>query len=103
MPRSLWWKSSAGRWSEHSAHWSRICCNCGWRWGPPGHEPAVLDQRSSLLSRLLMAVGALCGAVAASRMIESDFDVGIPVLCIGTYHVGGAGKTPATLALVRLL
>jgi tetraacyldisaccharide 4'-kinase len=24
-------------------------------------------------------------------------------LCIGNYHVGGAGKTPATLALVRLL
>jgi tetraacyldisaccharide 4'-kinase len=50
-----------------------------------------------------MPLGALYGAVAASRMMQPGFDVGIPVLCIGNYHVGGAGKTPATLALVRLL
>jgi tetraacyldisaccharide 4'-kinase len=35
--------------------------------------------------------------------MQSGFDVGIPVFCIGNYHVGGAGKTPATLALVQLL
>ena len=56
-----------------------------------------------MLSRLLMPLGALYGAVATSRMMQPGFDVGIPVLCIGNYHVGGAGKTPATLALVRLL
>jgi tetraacyldisaccharide 4'-kinase len=67
------------------------------------HEPAFWHRRSSLLSRLLMPLGALYGAVAAGRMMQSGFDVGIPVLCIGNYHVGGAGKTPATLALVRLL
>jgi tetraacyldisaccharide 4'-kinase len=50
-----------------------------------------------------MPLGALYGAVAAGRMMQPGFDVGIPVLCIGNYHVGGAGKTPATLALVRLL
>jgi tetraacyldisaccharide 4'-kinase len=48
-------------------------------------------------------LGALYGAIAASRLMQSGFDVGIPVLCVGNYHVGGAGKTPATLALVQLL
>jgi tetraacyldisaccharide 4'-kinase len=30
-------------------------------------------------------------------------DAGIPVLCVGNYHVGGAGKTPTVLALAKLL
>jgi tetraacyldisaccharide 4'-kinase len=66
-------------------------------------EPAFWHRPSSLLSGLLAPLGALYGAVAAGRMMQSGFDVGIPVLCIGNYHVGGAGKTPATLALARLL
>ena len=66
-------------------------------------EPAFWHRRTSLLSGLLAPLGALYGAVAATRLTQPGFDVGIPVLCIGNYHVGGAGKTPATLALVRLL
>ena len=30
-------------------------------------------------------------------------DAGIPVICVGNYHVGGAGKTPTVLALAKLL
>jgi tetraacyldisaccharide 4'-kinase len=30
-------------------------------------------------------------------------NAGIPVLCVGNYHVGGAGKTPTVLALAKLL
>ena len=30
-------------------------------------------------------------------------DAGIPVICVGNYHVGGAGKTPTVLALAQLL
>ncbi len=67
------------------------------------HEPAFWYRPSSLLSRSLLPLGALYGAVAARRLLRSGFDVGIPVLCVGNYHVGGAGKTPATLALVHLL
>jgi tetraacyldisaccharide 4'-kinase len=66
-------------------------------------EPAFWYRPSSLLSRLLWPLGALYGAVAASRLTQPGFDVGIPVLCVGNYHVGGAGKTPATLALAQLL
>src|SRR4051794_28377407 len=67
------------------------------------HEPAFWHRPSSLLSRSLMPLGALYGAIAASRMSRRGGDVGIPVLCVGNYHVGGAGKTPAVLALVQLL
>jgi tetraacyldisaccharide 4'-kinase len=66
-------------------------------------EPAFWYRPSSLYARLLMPLGALYGAVAATRLMRSGLDVGIPVLCVGNYHVGGAGKTPATLALVDLL
>ena len=37
------------------------------------------------------------------RLQRQGFDAGIPVLCVGNYHVGGAGKTPTVLALARLL
>jgi tetraacyldisaccharide 4'-kinase len=48
-------------------------------------------------------LGALYGAIAARRMARKGFDAGIPVLCVGNYHVGGAGKTPTVLALTKLL
>jgi tetraacyldisaccharide 4'-kinase len=67
------------------------------------HEPAFWYRPASLWSLLLAPVGALYGAIAAQRLANSGFDVGIPVLCVGNYHVGGAGKTPATLALASLL
>jgi tetraacyldisaccharide 4'-kinase len=34
---------------------------------------------------------------------RKGFDAGIPVFCVGNYHVGGAGKTPTVVALVALL
>ncbi|HEV7878030.1 tetraacyldisaccharide 4'-kinase, partial [Bradyrhizobium sp.] len=67
------------------------------------HEPAFWYRPSSLTSRLLMPLGAVYGAVAARRLARKGLDVGIPVLCVGNYHVGGAGKTPAVLALSKLL
>jgi tetraacyldisaccharide 4'-kinase len=66
-------------------------------------EPAFWHRPSSLLSLLLMPLGALYGAIAGRRLQREGFDAGIPVLCVGNYHVGGAGKTPTVLALVKLL
>ena len=60
-------------------------------------EPAFWHRPASLSSYLLLPVSALYGAIAASRMTQPGFDVGIPVLCIGNYHVGGAGKTTSLL------
>jgi tetraacyldisaccharide 4'-kinase len=66
-------------------------------------EPAFWHRPSSFLSRLLLPLGALYGAVAARRLQREGFDAGIPVLCVGNYHVGGAGKTPTVLALTSVL
>jgi tetraacyldisaccharide 4'-kinase len=67
------------------------------------HEPAFWYRPSSWISRLLMPLGALYGAIAGRRLQRQGFDAGIPVLCVGNYHVGGAGKTPAVLALANML
>ncbi|MGV7211681.1 tetraacyldisaccharide 4'-kinase [Bradyrhizobium sp. UFLA05-112] len=66
-------------------------------------EPAFWYRPRSFKSHLLRPLGALYGAVAERRMMRKGFDAGIPVLCVGNYHVGGAGKTPTVLALTKLL
>jgi tetraacyldisaccharide 4'-kinase len=66
-------------------------------------EPAFWYRPPSLTSLLLAPFGAIYGLIAGSRMQGEGLDAGIPVLCVGNYHVGGAGKTPMVLALTRLL
>jgi tetraacyldisaccharide 4'-kinase len=66
-------------------------------------EPAFWNRPSSLLSRLLTPAGTLYGAVAARRMAQPGAQAGVPVICVGNYHVGGAGKTPTVLALAGIL
>jgi tetraacyldisaccharide 4'-kinase len=66
-------------------------------------EPGFWHRPSSFVSLLLLPLGALYGAVAARRLQREGFAAGIPVLCVGNYHVGGAGKTPMVLALTRML
>jgi tetraacyldisaccharide 4'-kinase len=66
-------------------------------------EPAFWHRPPSLTSLLLAPLGALYGMVTSRRMRREGLDAGIPVLCVGNYHVGGAGKTPLVLALTNLL
>lgn len=66
-------------------------------------EPAFWYRPRSLMSRLLSPFGTIYGAATAWRMERSGSSAGIPVVCIGNYHVGGAGKTPATLTLAEIL
>lgn len=65
-------------------------------------EPAFW-HRPSWTSHLLRPLAAPYGAIAAQRLQRNGLDAGIPVLCVGNYHLGGAGKTPAVLALAALL
>jgi len=66
-------------------------------------EPRFWHGPPSIKSSLLRPLAALYGAIAARRMQHAGMDAGVPVLCVGNYHVGGAGKTPTVLALAKLL
>jgi len=52
---------------------------------------------------LLAPLGALYGAVAFMRLQRQGARAGVPVICLGNLTVGGAGKTPAALAVAHLL
>jgi tetraacyldisaccharide 4'-kinase len=67
------------------------------------HEPDFWYRPSSWMSRLLMPLAAVYGVIAGQRLQRQGISAGVPVLCVGNYHVGGAGKTPMVLALVKLL
>jgi tetraacyldisaccharide 4'-kinase len=66
-------------------------------------EPGFWHGPSSLNAHLLKPLAALYGAVAAQQLRRKGLNAGIPVLCVGNYHVGGAGKTPTVLALAKQL
>src|SRR5262245_37065633 len=66
-------------------------------------EPAFWRDADALVARLLAPLSAVYGVVAARRMTHSGEAAGIPVICIGNLTAGGAGKTPAAMAVAQLL
>lgn len=60
-------------------------------------------ERPGLAATALAPLGALYGLVAARRMARPGTRVDAPVICVGNYVVGGAGKTPTAIAVARLL
>lgn len=55
------------------------------------------------LARMLAPAGAIYGAVTALRMALAGRAAARPVVCVGNFTAGGAGKTPAAIALAHLL
>lgn len=51
----------------------------------------------------LAPLAALYGTVAGLRMKARGRKAGLPVICLGNLTIGGAGKTPAALAVAQLL
>jgi tetraacyldisaccharide 4'-kinase len=66
-------------------------------------EPAFWWRKAGLASRLLAPAGLIYGGIAARRMAMSGVDAGVPVLCVGNFTLGGAGKTPTAIMLARML
>ena len=65
------------------------------------HAPEFWWQAGT--GTLLTPVSAIYGAIAALRMRARGRRAGVPVICLGNLTVGGAGKTPAALAVAHLL
>lgn len=66
-------------------------------------EPAFWYRPPALMASLLAPIAAIYGAISGARMQRPGASAGIPVICVGNYHVGGAGKTPTVLALLDML
>ena len=65
--------------------------------------PAFWWQRKGFTAALLAPAAGLYGALAARRLQQPGEQAPCPVICLGNFTVGGAGKTPAAIALARLL
>lgn len=66
-------------------------------------EPAFWWRQGSPAAAMLSPLAAIYGAVAARRIAGKGSRASVPVVCIGNPTVGGAGKTPAALAVARML
>jgi tetraacyldisaccharide 4'-kinase len=66
-------------------------------------EPAFWWRDAGLAASLLAPVGLIYGAIAARRMAAKGTAASVPVLCVGNFTLGGAGKTPTVIALARML
>ena len=60
-------------------------------------------RKPTLLARTLQPIGVLYGRATARRMREPGQRAGAPTICVGNFVAGGAGKTPAAIALARML
>jgi tetraacyldisaccharide 4'-kinase len=66
-------------------------------------EPSFWWREKGLTSGLLSPLAAVYGAVAAQRMARPGRAAGVPVICVGNLTLGGAGKTPAAIAVAQIL
>ena len=66
-------------------------------------EPRFWWRKPGLAAALLSPLAAVYGSIAAGRMRGGGARAGIPVICIGNFTLGGAGKTPAAIAFAQML
>jgi tetraacyldisaccharide 4'-kinase len=60
-------------------------------------------ETPTLLARLLQPLGFLYGQITLRRMRQPGTEAGLPVICVGNFIAGGAGKTPTAIAIAGLL
>ncbi|WP_046866447.1 tetraacyldisaccharide 4'-kinase [Microvirga massiliensis] len=66
--------------------------------------PAFWAQPTpSPVAHALRPIAAFYGAIASHRLRRSGMRAPVPVICIGNFTAGGAGKTPTAIAVGQLL
>lgn len=60
------------------------------------------NEKPSLWARVLQPLGFFYGFITLSRMNKAGQSVGVPVICIGNFTMGGSGKTPAALSVFNI-
>jgi len=63
---------------------------------------ATIGQRALRLLLTPLATGYALGAHIRQRMTAPE-RVSVPVICIGNFTAGGAGKTPTAIAVAKRL
>lgn len=66
-------------------------------------DPAFWWTETSAAATLLGPAAAAYGAIAARRMRQAGRPAPVPVICVGNFTLGGGGKTPAAMAIAKLL
>lgn len=66
-------------------------------------DPTFWWCRPGLRAYLLAPLGFVYGAIAARRLTKRGTDAGVPVVCVGNFTLGGAGKTPTVITISRML
>ncbi len=66
-------------------------------------EPSFWWHKAGCTAALLTPLSAVYGAIAVRRMAKPGARAGLPVLCVGNFTLGGAGKTPAVMNLAKML
>lgn len=61
------------------------------------------QRRASVLAHLLRPVSFVYGTVSGLRMGRPGERADLPVICIGNFTAGGAGKTPTALLVAEIL
>ena len=66
-------------------------------------EPAFWWRGAGPQAQLLAPLGLVYGTIAARRMAREGARARLPVLCVGNFTLGGAGKTPTVIMLAKML
>src|SRR6478609_6971589 len=66
--------------------------------------PSFWYRKPRMLARALSPLSAVYARVARSRSARvTPYRSKLPVICIGNFTAGGGGKTPAAIAVAKLL